>query len=133
MEHRATELKERTKCFVLRVIRVTRALPPGAESRMIASQLFRSATSAAANYRAVCRARSRRDFLAKLSIVIEETDESAFWLELLVDANFMPAAKLKELRSEATQLVAILNASRTTAKKGLHSTIKNQQSSTGAQ
>jgi four helix bundle protein len=82
----------------------------------------------AANYRAVCRARSRPEFLAKLSIVIEEADESAFWLELLVDAGLISEHKLGELKSEANQLVAIFNASRTTAKKGSHSTINNQKS-----
>ena len=84
--------------------------------------------SVAANYRAVCRARSRPEFLAKLAIVIEEADESAFWLELLVDAGLVQDRKLKDLRSEANQLVAIFNASRTTAKKGSQSTINNQKS-----
>jgi len=84
--------------------------------------------SVAANYRAVCRARSRPEFLAKLAIVIEEEDESAFWLELLVDAGLVPQSKLKELNSEANQLVAIFNASRTTAKKRVQSAIHNQQS-----
>ena len=82
----------------------------------------------AANYRAACRARSRSEFLAKLAIVIEEADEAAFWLEFLADANFIAESKLKDLRSEANQLVAIFNASRTTAKKGSHSTINNQNS-----
>jgi four helix bundle protein len=81
--------------------------------------------SVAANYRAVCRARSRAEFLAKLSIVIEETDESAFWLELLVDAGVVSEPKLKDLRSEANQLAAIFNASRTTARNGVQSTISN--------
>jgi len=82
----------------------------------------------AANYRAVCRARSRPEFLAKLAIVIEEADESEFWLELLVDSGLVRESKLKELKSEANQLVAIFNASRTTAKKRLQSAINNQQS-----
>jgi len=70
--------------------------------------------------------------LAKLAIVIEEADESAFWLELLVDAELIPERKLKDLKSEANQLVAIFNASRTTATKGSHSTINNQQFWTGS-
>ena len=100
---------------------------------MIANQLLRSGTSVAANYRAVCRARSRPEFLSKPAIVIEEADETAFWLELLVDAGLISNAKLRDLRSEANQLVAIFNASRTTAKKGSHSTINNQNSTMPSQ
>jgi len=100
----------------------------GPEGKIISHQLLRSGMSVAANYRAVCRARSRPEFLAKLAIVIEEEDESAFWLELLVDAGLVPQSKLKELNSEANQLVAIFNASRTTAKKRVQSAIHNQQS-----
>ncbi len=128
MEHQAEALKERTKQFALRIIRVIRSLPAGSEGRIIGHQLLRSGMSVAANYRAVCRARSRPEFLAKLAIVIEEADESAFWLELLVDAALIQDRKLKDLRSEANQLVAIFNASRTTAKKGSQSTINNQKS-----
>lgn len=95
---------------------------------MIGHQLLRAGTSVAANCRAVCRSRSRAEFLAKLAIVIEEADESAFWLELLADGGLVPEPKLKDLQSEANQLVAIFNASRTTAKKGSHSTINNQKS-----
>jgi len=127
-EHRAEILKGRTKEFALRIIRVIRSLPAGPEGRIIGYQLLRSGTSVAANYRAVCRARSRAEFLAKLAIVIEEADESAFWLELLVEAGLISEAKLKDLKSEANQLVAIFNASRTTAKKSSQSTINNQKS-----
>ena len=95
---------------------------------MIGNQLLRSGTSVAANYRAVCRARSRPEFLAKLAIVIEEADETAFWLEFLIDAGLISERKLKDLSSEADQLVAIFNASRTTAKKSSQSTINNQKS-----
>jgi len=128
MDQQAELLKERTKQFALRIIRVIRSLPPAQETKIIGHQLLRSGMSVAANYRAVCRARSRGEFLAKLSIVIEEADESAFWLELLVDAGLVSESKLKDLRSEAHQLVAIFNASRTTAKKGVQSAINNQQS-----
>lgn len=116
-EHRATELKERTKAFALRIIRLIRALPSGMESRVIGHQLLRSGTAMAANYRAVCRSRSRAEFLAKMSITLEEADESAFWLELLADAEIIPKSKLENLRSEADELVAIFNASRNTARK----------------
>jgi len=128
MEHPSTDLKDRTKAFAVRVVRVVRSLPSNSEGRVIGNQLLRSGTSVAANYRAVCRARSRPEFLAKLAIVIEEADEAAFWLEFLVDAELIPGTKLKDLISEADQLVAIFNASRTTAKKGVYSTINNQNS-----
>src|SRR5579872_3172082 len=128
MEHQAEALKNRTKQFALRIIRVIRSLGPTSEARVIGHQLLRSGTSVAANYRAVCRARSRPEFLSKLVIVIEEADETAFWLEFLVDAGLISELKLKDLTSEANQLVAIFNASRTTAKKGSHSTINNQNS-----
>jgi four helix bundle protein len=101
MHQRAEALKDRTRQFALRIIRVIRSLPSGAEGRIIGHQLLRSGMSVAANYRAVCRARSRPEFLAKLSIVIEEADESAFWLELLVEAGLVSEAKLKDLKSEA--------------------------------
>ena len=128
MEHQAEALKDRTKQFALRIIRVIRSLPSGPESKIIGHQLLRSGMSVAANYRAVCRARSKAEFLAKLSIVTEEADESAFWLELLADAGLVAAAKLKELQSEANQLVAIFNASGATAKKSVQSAINDQQS-----
>jgi len=128
VDHKAEVLKDRSKKFALRIIRVIRSLPPGIEGRTIGHQLLRSGISVAANYRAVCRARSRAEFLAKLSIVIEEADESAFWLELLVDAGLISESKLRDLKSEANQLVAIFNASRITARKGSQSLICNQQS-----
>ncbi len=128
MDHKAEVLKDRTKKFALRIIRVIRSLQPGPEGRIIGHQLLRSGISVAANYRAVCRARSRPEFLAKLSIVIEEADESAFWLELLVDAGLIAESKLKDLKSEANQLVAIFNALRVTARKGSQSAISNQKS-----
>jgi four helix bundle protein len=128
MNHPAIDLKDRTKNFAQRVVKVVRSLPPGSEGRLLGNQLLRSGTSVAANYRAVCRARSRPEFLAKLSIVIEEADEAGFWLEFLVATGLVPEIKLSNLISEANQLVTIFNASRTTTKKGVHSTINNQRS-----
>ena len=116
-EHPATELKDRTKGFALRIIRLIRALPPGMEARVIGHQLLRAGTAVAANYRAVCRARSRAEFVSKMSIVLEEADEASFWLELLSDVELMPPARLADLRAEANELVAIFNASRSTARK----------------
>ena len=126
--NQAEALKARTKQFGLRIIRLIRSLPRSAEGRIIGNQLLRSGMSVAANYRAVCRARSRPEFLSKLAIVIEEADESAFWLELLVDAGLVSEAKRKDLKSGANQLVAIFNASSMTAKKVSQSSIINQQS-----
>jgi four helix bundle protein len=127
-EHIAIRLKERTKSFALRIINLVRALPVSTETRVIGSQLLRCGTAVAANYRAVCRARSRAEFVAKLGVVIEEADESEFWLEMLADSGLVPRKRLVALISEADQLVAILNASRTTAKQSFNSKLSNQQS-----
>ncbi len=82
----ADELKERTKQFALRVVKLVTALPKTVEGRAIAGQIVRSGTSVAANYRAACRARSRTEFVAKIGIVLEEADETLLWLELIVAA-----------------------------------------------
>src|SRR5208337_5406039 len=110
------DLKLRTKEFALRVVRLYRALPPREEARTIGKQLLRSGTSIGANYRAACRARSRPEFVAKLGIVLEEADETVFWLELMQDAGVFPEAKLREIVQEARELVAIFVASVRTAK-----------------
>ena len=128
MEHRAEELKQRTKLFALRIIRLVQSLPGSSEDRVIGMQLLRSGTSVASNYRAACRSRSRAEFLSKVSIVVEEADESAFWLEILAEAGLVPGVRLNDLRSEAEQLTAIFNASRTTARRNSKSAIKNQKS-----
>ena len=111
------ELKGRTKQFALRVIHLVEALPRTQTARVIGNQLLRLATSVAANYRAVCRARSQADFVHKLGIVEEEADESLFWLEMVVETNLMPAARVQDLIQEADELTAIFVASRKTAKK----------------
>ncbi|HJX84000.1 MAG TPA: four helix bundle protein [Candidatus Angelobacter sp.] len=110
------ELKNRTKRFALRVIRMSQALPKTREVYVITHQILRSATSMAANYRAAGRARSKAEFIAKLGIVIEEADETVFWIELLEESGIVTAAKLRELRKEAEQLLLIFAASRKTAK-----------------
>jgi len=110
------DLKRRTKQFALRVIRLVEALPRTQTAQVIGNQLLRSATSVAANYRAACRARSQADFVHKLGIVEEEADESLFWLELVVETNLMPAARVQDLIQEADELTAIFVASRKTAK-----------------
>lgn len=111
------ELQRRTKQFALRVIGLVEALPRRRTAQVIGNQLLRSATSVAANYRAACRARSQADFVHKLGIVEEEADESLFWLEMGVETNLMPKARVQDLIQEADELTAIFVASRKTAKK----------------
>ena len=117
MEHPATDLKDRTKHFALRVVKVVRSLPPGMEGRMIGDQLLRSGTSVAANYRAVCRARSKAEFIARIGVVAEEADEAVLWLELLTESGIVSQEKTQELLTEAKELAAIFTASQHTAKK----------------
>src|SRR5436189_6282997 len=109
------ELKDRTKDFALRVIRLVDALPNSVKGRAIANQIVRSATSVAANYRAACRARSRVEFIAKIGIVEEEADETAFWLELIIDSALLTEARVHPLLTEAGEFVAIMAASRQSA------------------
>ena len=116
MDTQATQLKERTKQFAIRIIRMLRALPKTDEARVISRQLLRAATSVAANYRAVCRARSTADFIAKMGLVVEEADETVFWLELLGDAGIVQKTRLEELEREANELLAIFAASQRTVK-----------------
>ncbi|MCI0406213.1 MAG: four helix bundle protein [candidate division Zixibacteria bacterium] len=113
---KAEELKQRTKRFALRVVTLFRSLPRTEEARVIGKQVLRSGTSAAANYRAVCRARSRAEFISKTGIVVEEMDETVFWLELLVEAKIVPKEKMEGLLKEAEELLAIFAASQKTAK-----------------
>jgi four helix bundle protein len=122
------ELKIRTKQFALRVMKLVDALPNNIKGRVLANQLMRSSTSVAANYRAVCRARSTADFISKLGVVEEEADESALWLELITEGGVLPPGKTKKLWQEADQLVAIMVASRKSAAMGVQSKIKNQKS-----
>ena len=111
----ADELKLRTKQFALRVIRLVAALPKTIEGRAIASQLVRSGTSVAANYRAACRARSRSEFVAKMGVVLEEADETQLWLELIIDSKLLPIIRVKPLLEQANELVAIFVTSRKSA------------------
>jgi four helix bundle protein len=111
-----TELKARTKTFALRIIKLTRAIPKSDDAgRIIAKQIIRSGTSVAANYRASCRARSQAEFVAKIGTVEEESDETALWLELLIESGIMPVRKMSALLEEADALTAIMAASRKTA------------------
>jgi four helix bundle protein len=110
------ELRARTTAFALRIIKLFRALPRSEEARVIGRQVLRAGTSVAANYRALCRARSKAEFISKMGVIIEEADESVFWLELLVDAGLVYEARTKDLLAEANELVAIFVASRKTAR-----------------
>ena len=110
------DLRERTKQFALRVLRLYRALPARGEARVIGKQLLRSGTSVGANYRAACRARSRAEFVAKLGIVLEEADESLFWLELLQESGIIRSTLLTPLLQEANELTSIFTASICTGK-----------------
>ena len=109
------ELKTRTKQFALRILKLTASLPKTDEARVIRNQLARSGTSLASNYRASCRARSRAEFIAKIGTVIEEADESCFWLELIVEGEFIPQSKIDTLLKESHEITAIMTASRKTA------------------
>jgi four helix bundle protein len=109
------QMKNRTKHFALRVLKMADALPTSRSGNAIANQIVRSSTSVAANYRALCRAKSRADFINKTNIVEEEADETSFWLELIVDARLMSGKRVQPLLDEADQLTAILVASRKTA------------------
>lgn len=111
------ELKKRTKQFALRIIKMYRSLPKTEEAKIIGRQVLRSGTSVAANYRAVCRARSKAEFIAKIGIVVEEADETVFWLELLVESEIVSTIKMKDLLQEANELLAIFAASQFTAKR----------------
>src|ERR1700745_2231834 len=88
-----SDLKKRTKAFALRILKLADALPKTTAGRALASQIVRSGTSVAANYRAACRARSTADFIAKMGIVEEEADETLFWLELVEDTELVAATK----------------------------------------
>lgn len=115
------ELQQRTKQFALEVMKISAILEKQPLGKLIGRQIFRSSTSTAANYRAACRSKSTKDFIAKLGIVIEEVDETCFWLELLLDSLMRTDETVKKLLTEARELTAIMVASR-------NSSIRNQRS-----
>lgn len=112
------EIKQRTKKFSLRIIKLIETLPKTKITDVIGKQLLRSATSVGANYRSACRSRSRADFVSKICIVEEEADESAYWLELLLDSVIVNNHEASSLLKEAKELTAIFTASGRTAKRG---------------
>jgi four helix bundle protein len=102
------DLRERTKLFGLRVVRMFVALPKTEEARVLGKQVLRSGTSVGANYREAHRSRSKAEFIAKVGDCLKELDETAYWLELLTESEIVPAHKLAALQDETNQLLAIL-------------------------
>ena len=111
------DLRDRTRAFALAIIRLVEDLPRGRSADVIGRQVLRAGTSVGANYRAACRARSRKEFVAKLGIVEEEADETQFWLDLVVERGLGDAETALSLREEARQLVAIAVSSIRTARR----------------
>ena len=131
----AQDLKDRTKQFALRVMRLVDALPETPKGRAVASQLVRSGMSVAANYRAACRGRSHAEFISKIGVAEEEADETILWLELIVEDKLLPEKKIAPLLKEANELTAIMAASYISASRNKRessanskSAIRNQQS-----
>jgi four helix bundle protein len=110
-------LKQRTKLFALRIIKLVENLPDNKTSKILGNQILRSGTSVASNYRAVCLAKSKRDFINKLKIVEEESDETIFWLELLEESGIFTSKKIQSIKSEAREIFAIIVASIKTTRK----------------
>jgi four helix bundle protein len=110
------QLQNRTKSFAVRIFKMIEKLPVSKGTEVIAYQLIKASSSVAANYRAVCRAKSKADFINKLKIVEEEADESLFWLEFIDDLELIPKELLEELIKEADELVSIFTAALKTSK-----------------
>lgn len=104
--------RQQTKALSVRIIRMYAKLPKTDESRIAGKQLIRSSTSVAANYRAACRARSKVDFFAKMSIVVEEADETRFWMKILEETEMIQAVKLVGLKKEALELLSVFSKAR---------------------
>jgi len=113
------DLKKRTKNFSLRVLKLVAALPNNLQGRVIGGQLVRAGTSVGAKYRAACRGRSRAEFVAKLVVVEEEADESAFWMELIIEGGLLKQKLVEPLLKEAIELAKIMAKSRISASTAL--------------
>jgi four helix bundle protein len=120
------DLLRRTKAFALRIMKLVDSLPKTLSGRTIAGQLVRSGTSVSANYRAACRGRSKAEFIAKLGVVEEEADESAHWMELIMEGGLLKEARVRSLHKEACEITAIMSASKKTART--RSQIANRKS-----
>lgn len=115
MKHK--NLQDRTRKFALEVIKFTEKLQRDDTSKILGRQLLRAGTSVGANYRAVCRSKSKPDFISKMKTVLEESDESAFWIELLLDAGKASQQAAQPLLADANELVAIAASSVNTARR----------------
>ena len=111
------ELRDRTKAFAIRIVKLYRSLPHTADSQVVGKQLLRCGTSVAANYRAACRGRSRAEWIAEIGLVVEESDETVFWLEMLSDFDIVSARRCEDILKEAHELNAIFTAARHTARR----------------
>src|SRR5437016_12233209 len=111
------ELRARTKKFALRVICLFQHLPRSLDAQVLGKQLLRSGTSVGANYRAAGRARSKAEFISKIAIVLEEADETVFWLECVIESRIVKQELLQDLLTEANEQVAILAASHRTSRR----------------
>jgi four helix bundle protein len=101
------DLKKRTSNFALRIIKLYASLPKTTEAQVLGKQILRSGTSVGAHYREACRAKSNADFISKIEGGLQELDETLYWLELLSEAEIVPAAKLHPLKSESNELIAM--------------------------
>ena len=117
MAHDATDLRVRTKKFALQIIKLYQNLPHAGEAQVIGKQILRSGTSVGAQYREACRAKSPADFVNMMAGSLKELDETAYWLELLVEGEIVPAAKLTDLQKETDELLAIFVSSINTSKR----------------
>lgn len=111
-------MKRRTQDFALRVVKLVESLPHNQTATIVGKQLLRCGTSVGANYRAACRAKSRADFIAKLGIVEEETDEAIYWIEILINADLIKSGRVGNLLDEARQILAIVVSSINTTRGG---------------
>ena len=112
-----TDLKIRTKTFALNIIKLVKSMPEDRIGRVLGNQILRSGTSVAANYRSACKARSKADFISKITIVEEEADETTFWLELIMESDILNNNFTKSLHKEANELTAIFSSAGKTAKE----------------
>jgi len=117
MAHDVMDLKVRAKRFALRIIKLYQNLPKTGEAQVIGKQVLRSGTSVGAQYREACRAKSPADFVNMMGGALKELDETAYWLELLIEGEIAPAAKLADLQKETDELIAIFVSSINTSKR----------------
>jgi four helix bundle protein len=111
------QLRDRTRAFAIRIVKLYRLLPRTADSQVVGKQWLCCGTSVATNYRAACRGRSRAEWIAKIGLVVEEADETVFWLEMLSDCGIVPSQRCEDTLKEAHELSAIFTATQHTAKR----------------